>query len=310
MGVIGAVIKIGSWRGTFGKDKRVSLTLQLETDDVADGPMAIYASPLVPKVGEYYAVGNEASTGYFCKSVKPKIDDKDKCFWEVDVEYEGAELPADEEEGNEEDARPSRRYQFDSMIRYEKVPIYRDMDDKHVVNTAGELFSRPVEVNRKILVFNISRKEFTNPFPRQTKYQDAVNSDTFWGQAPGKVLIESYLMDGEAMENRTAGWNVKYSIAIRPSNDSAGVWDELEIPSMGCNEKIESGLREIINPATGKAFSTEQYLDENGKWKDRLAPDFEPYMQKFRIRNKYSFAPLRLPDLTNAIYSAMLEDFS
>ncbi len=310
MGVIGAVIKIGSWRGTFGKDKRVSLTLQVETDNVADGPFAIYASPLVPKVGEYYAVGNEASAGYFCKAVKPKIDDKDKCFWDVDVEYEGAELPGEEQEGNDEDTRPSRRYQFDSMIRYEKVPIYRDMDDKPVVNTAGELFLRPVEVNRKILVFNISRREFTNPFSRQVKYQDTINSDTFWGQPPGKVLIESYLSDGEAVGNRTAGWNVKYSLAIRPANDSAGCWDELEMPSMGFQEKVDSGLREIINPTTGKAFAVEQYLDENGKWKDRQASNFRPHMQKFRMRNKYSFAPLRLPDLTAAVYSAMLEDFS
>ena len=312
MGVIAATIKIGSWRGAFGKDGRVSYTLHVETDDAGDGPFVIYNSPLVPKVGSYYAVGNEASIVYRCESVKPKVDSKDKWLWDVEIEYEKTEAEEGRDGENEEDPRPSRRFRFNSLIRYEKIPLVKDLDGKLVRNTAGESYSKPIEFNRKILVINIERKEFANPFAKQTKYQNAVNSSTFWGQSPGKVLIESYLADGTAEGKLTTGWDVKYSIAIRPTN--APRWDEVEIPSMGFNEKIQDTgpageylLREIINEATGKAFTVEQYLNENGRWMDRTASNFKPYMSKYRILEKYPFAPLRLPDMTSLIYSAQLE---
>ncbi len=312
MAVIAAQIKIGSWRGNFGKDVRVSFALQIETDDVANGPMAIYASPLIPKVGQYYAVGNEIGRDYICKSVKPKVDDADKCLWEVEVEYEGAELPQTgmgNGDGDENDPRPARLFQVDSTIRYEKVPLRFDADNRPIRNTAGEEFSSPVEANWKILVINISRREFSNPFSRQIRYQDSVNAMPFWGQAPGKVLIESILMDAQSAGNSTTGWNVKYSVAIRPAAQNAGRWDVLTIPSMGFKELKNGKLVEIIDTDNGgKPFNVEQYLDENGRWVDRKSPNFSSYDLHFRVKNTNDFSPLQLPNMASLTYAPQLEE--
>lgn len=316
MAVIASAIKIGSWRGEFGKDGRVSFTLHVETDDTHDGPFVVESSRLVPRIGTFYAVGNEISPTYICRKVKPKIDPKDKKLWEVEVEYEAIEGEDEKDEDNEEDPRPSKRFRFSSSFRFERRPMLQDLDGKFVRNTAGEDYTKPLERNMKILVFSIERTEYSNPIVRQTKYMDSVNKFKFWGQDPGYVLIESYLTNGEGKGNLTTGWEVKYTIAIRPK--SGGRWDETEIPSMGFNEKVyetnedpptgmSKSLKPIINKATGKAYTVEQYLDLYGRWSDRLAANFAPHNTKYRVREKYDFRSLRLPDMRTLTYSAQLD---
>jgi len=304
MAVIGVSIKLGSWRGSFGKDPRVSFSLHVETDDPLDGPLVVRSSPLVPQVGAYYAVGNEIAPEYICRTVSPKVDGNDKCFWEVDVEYELID-PKDDEEG-ELNPRASKRFRFDASIRLEKQVMFQDLDGTPILNTAKEEYVQPLEQSVKILVLNISRKEYANPLVRQCRFLESVNQTPFWNCQPGQVLVESYLADGEGLGNRTSGWNVKYSIAIRPKN--AGRWDEIEVPSMGYNEIKDGKLKEIINPATGKTFGTEQYLDADGKWKDRLESGFQPHYTTYRIRVTENFGLLYLPNLSSLVYSQLLDE--
>ncbi len=308
MGVIGVAIKLGSWRGAFGKDGRVSFSLHVETDDPNDGPFVIRESPLLPKRGSYYAVGNELNTAYVCRNVDPKIDEHDKKFWEVEISYERIDEEDEEEDGEEDNPRPSKRFRADSSIRIEKRVLWQDFTSpkpKLIQNTAKEEYTNPLDENIKILVINISRKEYANPLFRQCRYLDTVNSTSFWGCDAGQVLVESYLADCEGFQKSTSGWNVKYSISIRPKR--AGRWDEIEIPSMGYNELKNGKLNEIINDRTGKPFGVEQYLDETGKWKDRLAENFVPYYTKYLIREKEKFSRLRLPDMASLVYSKTLD---
>ncbi len=121
--------------------------------------------------------------------------------------------------------------------------------------------------------------------------------------------MKPIIVDFDAVRTReqflTDGFKIKYSLAIRPSH--AGRWDSIKIESTGMREYVtgpEDGLRDIVNPKTGQAFTTEVYLNAAGTWAGPASfePDFIPYAIPFRVLDSVDFSPLRLPDLTQVIY--------
>ncbi len=102
---------------------------------------------------------------------------------------------------------------------FEDVPFERDIrTGKLVLNSAGEFFVPAAVMRKAKRRFAISRRENPNPLIKSDAYENVVNSDNWYGAAPGTLLMESITCDynGESWENVTYnmiykadGWQTK-----------------------------------------------------------------------------------------------------
>jgi hypothetical protein len=196
-----------------------------------------------------------------------------------------------------------------STNRYSEI-IYSDAFGNPLRNSAGEVFVPAPEADRCRLVLSISRFELTPNMSLIAQYQDAVNSDVFFGYQPGQCKIaiaaESHL------ENDIYCFHMTYSIEIRdlipvatPALQSSGgagttnvsPWDLLLLDH-GPHELDGSGNPKAVFDSQGVQLS-DLTLNLAGAWiteeSDAEGLGYRYYQKQ--IYNRLPYAALNLPQL-------------
>lgn len=144
-------------------------------------------------------------------------------------------------------------------------PIDRDIRNWPIHNSAGETFDPPIMREFSDLMLTIRRNESIFNYIRAADYKDAVNSDLFYGFAPGLVRCINYA-GRRAMTADTFYWQVTYQFQIRVDNWLRRIMDEgyKALDSLDTSKgvvAIRDGDNNIVSqpwPLDGQGFALTQ----------------------------------------------------
>lgn len=189
---------------------------RVQTDDRTYGPVSILDNAHTASPDPVALVGDQhpESTILYCKNRTCKTDGGDaegNKFYIVTANYDN-QLKEDPEERNTNPLlRPvKRRLEWGQFSK----AITRDANAVQILNTIHDRFDIPFEQDdsRAILVAvrNESAANFAGLIALANDYKDAVNSDNFYGAAPGFVKMRPLATGDIQYENGVSYYTVQY----------------------------------------------------------------------------------------------------
>lgn len=209
-------------KATFELGKfTVTRKFLVKTSSVLDGPATVALAPGLPLLFSPYLFGIEFLPFLRCRSVEPERMAPASLEWEVTCTYEtpdfkDAAMGDGGFDANKGDSRggdgggtgeeTDGQFQNPELmipeieVHFEthKQAVYAVFNPTTQVLTpaaasTGEIFVPAPELDRSHLILTITRNESiaSNHPGLALTYQDTVNSDTFWGAAPGQVKCQS-----------------------------------------------------------------------------------------------------------------------
>ena len=168
-------------------------------------------------------------------------------------------------------------------------PIDTDTYGDPIVNSAGESFDPPITMDVDDLVLRIEKNQSNYDELQAAEYKNAVNSDYFWGYAPGTCILKIY--DGS--QQRIAGltyWVVNYEIQIR--------WDGWKRRIVNEGFRYKTGTQtdsiddyKIAKDTDNNPLSSPILLNTDGT---RLPTGSDPVFLEFELYKSLPFATLGL----------------
>ena len=265
------------------------LTYQVLTDSVNDGPIAVLAASGLPRIGDTFGFGNSSDFGAYCKRRTARQPDETGLKWQVEVEWASdSKPPTETPPENPLDELPKYSLGF---VR-ETAPLEKDGSGSAIVNSAGVPFNPPIEVEVSRPVLKVQRNEppdFITLAARAIEYQDAVNSDTFYGAVAGKARMMSIEVSTEFKRNGVSYCVVSYEIQFNTLG-----WSTQAI-SRGVVEKFDTvggsyGWR-LIRGSDGLPVKEPVLLDSSGA---KASPTATPHVQTINVYPSKAFAALGL----------------
>ena len=151
---------------------------------------------------------------------------EDPNTWHVDYTFDNASRQRD----SSNDSDPANfDPEFDWGTETRSRLITKDIDGNTILNAAGDP-REPLEIEDDLPVLSFVRPEMTISFSWVYQYNNSVNSDNFYGAAPGtlRVKIHPQLQ----YRNLQRYWKCKYSFRYRPEG-----WQP---------KPLEAGVRQLI----------------------------------------------------------------
>lgn len=186
MSVIQVITKARGSRGTATSkgETRYGYDLQVVTDDVADGAQTV-GDALGFSVFDTYQFGNDSDFFSRLKQIDIQRSTDSPFVWDVAVDFDS--------EVEDWDENPLLRptiidYDFEP---YERVATTDVVTNQPIVNAAGVPFDPPILIPDTRLVISFERNELVFPLAAAVAYQNATNSDPWFGLLPyqGKMVI-------------------------------------------------------------------------------------------------------------------------
>lgn len=263
MAVVKVRPKYGTGGGSIDAAGKVAFTVDLLAwvDDVDDGPAHVLVSPLVPKIGDEYATGNDYVPGCFCKSVAPERDGAVEKLFHVKCEY-------DNDQPDIDPTTPPllRPAVFDWSNRREEFYFPRDTRGNLYATPAGVPLENPPATPVHLLILTITKNVVGyNPIVMNA-YADAVNLTAFLGFAAGYAKIED--IKPSTLKHETINdvhyqyYTMETVVAFRRIP-----WHPLQIIAKGRHFKNDDGDL-VPSNADGVMTDHEEYLDAAGKKTD------------------------------------------
>lgn len=209
MAVVSAKVKYASGTGTgeLTGDRSYTLVYEVWTDSATDGVMTVGNAG--PQKGSFYTYNSESDPGALCVSVTPRqIQAK---LWEVTCQYKSKH--GDKEKNNASNPlnQPAkRRWESVSVTTYPDA----DLDGEPYVNSAGHRYEADaVATDEEHMVLTVTRNESYFDFATASYFQNAINSDTFYGWAPktAKVSITSEEQFSDDMAYVTTTYRIEFN---------------------------------------------------------------------------------------------------
>jgi hypothetical protein len=261
--------------------RKYTRTWLVETDNPLDGSMRARTAIGIPAIGNSYWVDStENDPGSFVQSVNATCLGAGPAYsqWKVVAEY--AEYDASQFPQNPLEWPIQINW---SGTQFEKV-IYYDINDKAIVNSAGEPFGEPVTIDDSRPVLTIVRNEPTYDLAIVDEYRDTLNADTFMGASPGLVKVS--FMPGELQYNKDAGGSGFYYKITYTFNFNRDGWKK-KILDRGFSELDASDkLKTILGP-DGQPLAEASLLDGTGH---PLPFDGTPVYQEFDVYQSKNFS--------------------
>jgi len=186
------------------------------TDSALVGAAAV-GNAVPPVIGSSYLTATESDLGAFCNSIQPVQDSDNPRVWEVTVEY-GPQEPGDENPLN----RPLEiSWSFAQFTRV----CDRDINGHALLNSAGDFFDPPPEIDDSRPVLTIVRNEASFDPAQAIDYQDAVNSDSFLGFAAGTAKVMG-ISSSLQFESNIFFWKTSYEFQFRRDGWKLSVLDQ------------------------------------------------------------------------------------
>ena len=262
-------------------------TFRIITDSMLDGPFQVTAIPPPFPVlfGFYSDPAGGIDLGALCNKITPRQTDE-PFVWEVTCEFSSKiDNPEQAQDGSAQQnpllRPPVVKW---SMAKFQR-PVDQDNDGSPIVNSAGERFDPPIEIDDSRPVLHISRNEATVDPSLIVQYQDAVNADTFFGCDPGTAKMDSICAES-AFENGVFYWKFEYEIHFRFDGWAVQPLDQ------GYHHLV-SGVPSVNrDPQSGNPYPAPRLLDGAG---NMLGSGGTPVFLSFDVYNSLPFAPLSLP---------------
>lgn len=277
------------WNGVWlnGKPRLTgsgSVEYRAYCDSRNDNPYEFYASSKLPQPGAFYRNSGVRYSGF-----SATYDGRRDGFfcWRMNYSLGGApESSADESGGDEsENAENETILTIDASPESESCALPFDLDGAANVNSLGEWFDDPLNVEFGRLALTFKRRERSNPWPRALEFWNAINSEPIWGCLPATLKVKAIV---PSLELTTGGrrWNVLYSIVYR----SLG-W-LVKRADAGFYATGPRGVYRVLND-DGSPKESPTLLNGAGA---ELAPGAEPVYRTFRVNPWKDFATLNLPN--------------
>lgn len=167
-------------------------------------------------------------------------------------------------------------------LSHEELTVYPECDfnGKPFVNSAGDRLMPGLPVKLPIQVITIEKNYSSFPLYLSRQFYGAVNSQRFWGYAPGYVLCAGLTARSQDVRNGIMFFRTSITLKISPIK-----WNPTQVLDRGTRWKDDDGkLRHIL--IEGSPVKEPVNLDGNGK---PLSPGSSPVFLSF---NNYREADL------------------
>lgn len=198
-------------------------------------------------------------------------------LWDVTVEYT---TKGSEEQQNPLDKPPEVSFEFDNFTR----AVTQTWDGTPILNSAAKEFNPPIEIDDSRPVLRIRRNEASFNPSIAIQYQNAVNSDSFYGVDPRVAKILK-IGGNYRKEVLYTYWEVEYVISF-----NRDTWD-LRPLSRGFYSLAPGGGWERAKDESGKDTEEPVLLSQAG------LVTTTPYWHQFQVYQPLPFAPLNLPQV-------------
>jgi hypothetical protein len=224
--------------------------------------------------------GSYVDTGAFLVKLNPSQRSDNPFLWDVEAIYESEGLRPEQFVKSPFD-RPT--VQTATMQKFQK-PAVIDQNGLAYVNSAGDPFDPPIEVDDSRPVLQLKRNEPTFDYTLPLVYKDAINADPFLGISPGSCKCQAINSVGPQFENGVLYWEVTYEFEIRLEG-----WN-LQVLDRGYRYLNSGALTPIL--INGLPCTTPRLLDGAG---GVLSVGGTPKYRTFTPYPSLPFAPLNLP---------------
>lgn len=199
--------------------RKYTKVYQVICDNLADDPNYILRHPSTPKIGQSYTLGNGTDLYATCVSVDIESTDHPLVF-HLTAQYDTARL-VDATFDNPLLAPAELTWTFAEYQR----PMVRDILGVPVVNSSGEPFDPPYEVEDSRPTVTIARNEATFQPGLAQAYKDACNEDIFAGALPYYARLMN--ITGQRIADLgTVYWRVTYEIQFRRESFAVPILDQ------------------------------------------------------------------------------------
>lgn len=240
---------------------------------------AVAAAPWGVTIGAKWTIGSVGQSWYetanvYCTRISCECAaDEDGTAWNVTASWEPAELAM-----LTANAIPADPTAAPVLVEWgewsETYALYRDRNDKILVNTAGDRFSEPIDSERHYPLMTVRRKQRTFDAPYYSDYKDTVNASTWVVKGttiPARVA-KCVSITGQPEWHQDFGifYDVTFQFAIRDEaawTDVKGAsyqgWD-VRVANVGYRYKGTDGKLYLITDSNGVPYPDPVPLDVNG----------------------------------------------
>jgi len=314
--------------GLSGRDDlsgRREYTIQyvVETDNANDGASIVKNADVggvrVDRYGDYYRTDTESDTQAFVSDRQAdRLSDESSKLWLVTVTFSTEASSGVIAPGvgivypQPEDANPDYSWDFIDTKRAAYVAFDENDNPYPATNSAGDFYDPPFEYDFSYLVLRLTVNQMDYDPLVAALYANRVNSDQWYGFAPGCVLCKP-IKGKLAVEKGIGFWKVSYEFHFSFDGWLESVWDaglREYIPKKDlaqANAERPKGTPEIkagyqhLKDDHGTFVTEPQLLNGRGR---RLIPpggvlDLKskeriPYINRFRFHRQIAFGPLQL----------------
>ncbi len=339
MSIVGtAAIRPGYPHAEFSlTGRKYTVQWLVATNDLNDGPQVVQGAAGLPAAFSTYAIGNDVDIYARLREWKAwRLEDR-SFQWIVEATYSTPEPKEGSREGNtgtgagtHQDTAGDYTNPLIELPVVKTFTIEREVPIQQIfdinsgairvpANSACQVFSPPAMKKERSLAISISRNEDINaPHPALgVTYSGAVNSDYFWGLAPGVVQCQSITAERQVKQVQ-GGIQFAYLKAEYLFHCNPNTWD-LKILDAGdyyCQSGATnsgsgsgasgsgSGVNYCPNCTTKIGFIDDKghpikgLLNGNG---GKLAQGANPVYLTLRPYTWLAFAPLNLPQSFNGV---------
>jgi hypothetical protein len=242
-------------------------------------------------IGYYIGAPHPDDPAAFITSLSAEMTGKDLVTWQLAVQWS-----TDADQASDLiDLRPRIRFGSEGYQRR----IELDVNGDPILNSAGEWFDEPIEIDDSRPVLTVTRVEATDNWAYLSiNFHDCVNSDAFFIAGPRQAKLRA--IEGENFwSNGTQYWNVTYIIDFRRETFRKKIVDAgytvvakeaTIIAKPGKNKRIFP--RYPILNADGSRVDKPQLLDGEGGLLEKGKP---PVFKEWDGYEERPFTALGLP---------------
>lgn len=227
--------------------------------------------------------------GLYALSAKAQPVRKDRRAWHVQVDY--STLQGTDQQWQEDPLLRPPKLSWSTVSFSED--FVKTVDGKAVVNSAGDHYDPPIQVQRSRWQVTYTKNVAAVP-ATLTQYIDAINSDTFTigglTVLPRCAKLDAISISGPNVENGVTYWELAYTFSFCRSGDTwqpkildAGMYERIEVEQ---GKYIKRRIRLNGEPVTSPVL-----LDGNGRVLQNPSPDTAVW-REFKAYQELPFAPL------------------
>jgi len=233
-----AVIKMGLRPGQEleyqrPRDSTSSLTWLAVTNNNLDTSQTVYQYGLdIGLLPLPYISPHPFLTGHLCRSVRVRQDTGAPRSWTIEASYSSAPI----EDGEAEENPLNRPAKVQWRTNQYKQAIDRDVTGKAILNSAGDYFDPPIEVDRSRWTASVAKNVATVP-TYLLDYADAVNNNSF---SVGGIPVEQYTAKVQdisvselKIEKEYLYYEFSYTLEFRPEK-----WQPFKVLDQGMRRKV------------------------------------------------------------------------